>query len=126
VASTTVDCTKQVDRQRGERVADQPQAAALALLAGAGQLPDHHGGRADLDQRIEREPGQRHRPRRDRRDGQHDDPSHIPRQDRVLQRKAPPQQCRAYLVIGHCHSRSLPAADAICGQVNLFLFTRRG
>jgi hypothetical protein len=33
------------------------------------QLPDHHGGGADLDQRIQAEPGQRHRPGRDRRDG---------------------------------------------------------
>ena len=41
---------QQVDRQRGEGAADQAQRLALAGLPGAGQLPDHDRGCADLDE----------------------------------------------------------------------------
>ena len=47
--------------------------------------------------------GQRHRPGRDRCDGQEQDPGHVPAQRRVLQRKAPAQQGTAYRVIRGDH-----------------------
>lgn len=36
-----------------EGVPDHAQAAALSVSVGARQLPDHHGGCADLDQRVQ-------------------------------------------------------------------------
>jgi hypothetical protein len=110
---------QQVDGEGSERVPDQPQAVPLALPAGSGQLPDHDRGGADLDQGVEAEAGQRHRPGRDLGDGQHYDPGHVPGQRHVLQREAAAQQGFPCRVVHNCHEESLPAAQPAAQDRNL-------
>jgi hypothetical protein len=82
-----------VERQQGEGRGDDAQGAAIAPIArGALELPDDHGRRDDLDERVDAEAGQRDRPHR-RRGGEQDHAAgDVPGQRRVLQAQAAPQQ----------------------------------
>ena len=95
---------RQVGGQGQERDADQPERPPLTVLAGPGKLPQDHRARADLDQRIQPEPGQRHGPGRHRRHGQHDDAGHVPAQRDALQDPSAAQQ--------HIRPRRLPAGSS--------------
>ena len=53
---------RKVNGKRHEGKADQPHGTALTVLRGAGQLPEHHRRRADLDQAVHGEAGQSDRP----------------------------------------------------------------
>ena len=63
---------RDVDRERDEREADQTQRATLAIVAGAGQFPQHDCARADLDEAVETESGECDRPSADGREREHD------------------------------------------------------
>jgi hypothetical protein len=99
---------EQVDRERGERVPDQAQAAALPFLPCVRQFPDHDGGGADLDERVQAEPGYRDRPGGDRGDGQDDDAGNVPAERQVLQDEAAANQDEAARVVGGEHGAILP------------------
>jgi hypothetical protein len=82
-----------VERQQGEGRGDDAQGATIAPIAGGAlELPDDHGGRDDLDHRVDAEPGQRERP--DGRSGREQDHAadDVPGQGRVFQAQAPPQE----------------------------------
>jgi hypothetical protein len=83
---------EQVGGERAERAADQPQRPPLPLLTGARQFPQDDRARPDLDQRVQPETGQRHRPRGHRGDREHGDPSHVPAERDPLQDPAAAQQ----------------------------------
>jgi len=82
----------QEDGQGGEGHPDQSQGEALAGLPGPGQLPQHDGAGADLDQAVEPEPGQGDRAGGDGGDGEDDDADEVPRQSRPLEGPASLQQ----------------------------------
>jgi thiol-disulfide isomerase/thioredoxin len=95
---------------------DQPALAGAAritsipkALSSTGQLPDHHRRRANLDEGVQAEPRERHRPGRDGRHRQHDDPGHIPAQRHVLQHEPAAQQPGAFPVINDPHPRIVAA-----------------
>jgi len=82
-----------VERQQGEGHGDDAQGATIAPIAGGAlELPDDHGGRDDLDDRVDAEAGQRERP--DSRRGREQDHAadDVPGQRRVLQAQATPQE----------------------------------
>ena len=60
------------------------------------------------------QPGQRHRPGRDRRDRQHDDPGHVPAQRHVLQREPPAQQPGTHRIISDRHAKIITAPVPAC------------
>jgi hypothetical protein len=76
---------EEVDRERDEGGRDHPQRAALSARASARQLPEHDGAGADLDQRVEPEPGQRNRSRPHRGDREHGDTDDVPAEGRCFE-----------------------------------------
>jgi hypothetical protein len=95
----------------------RPSVTSTGDFAGARQLPYHHGGCADLDKRVQAEPGQRDGPGVHRGDREHHDSGHIPTEGGVLQGKAPPDQAglSGIVDIGHhcslCHATAVEPPD---------------
>jgi hypothetical protein len=83
---------EKVNGQGGKRTPDQPQAAPLPISPSAGQFPDHHRGRPDLDQGVQAEPGQSNQPGGDRRDREDDDPGDVPSERDPFQSEAAANQ----------------------------------
>jgi hypothetical protein len=71
---------RQIASQDQEGTTDHAQCGLLALPVCSRQLPDHHRAGGDLDQRVQAEPRQRHRPSRRRGDCQDGHPDHVPGQ----------------------------------------------
>ena len=79
----------EVEREGDERGADEAQGAVPAVGIDAGELPHHHHRGEDLDEGVEPETDEGHRPSRACGDGEDDDPGHVPDQRRPLQRQTP-------------------------------------
>ena len=84
---------RDVQGQGQERGPDQPECGAPALLAGAGQLPEHDGARAEiLDEAVQSEPGQGDGPGGGRGDRQDRDADDVPGEGDAFEVPAPAQE----------------------------------
>ncbi|MGI8756508.1 MAG: hypothetical protein ACR2MB_11730 [Acidimicrobiales bacterium] len=102
-----------VDGEQEEREADEAHGTGLVVAGfGALELPDDDDRRRDLDERVEREPSQRHRPSRNRSRNQETDLDDVPPERGVLQAELAPAKQRPALAgkswcFGlHCFIRS--------------------
>jgi hypothetical protein len=98
----------EVDGQQPEGGPDQAERATLPVPAAARQFPDHHGGRADLDERVEAESGEGDGARCDRGHREDRDPGDVPPQGDVLEDEPSAQQGAAVGVLAGCHHGILP------------------
>ena len=104
--------------QRQKRCCDQPQCAALAVVSGVRQFPEHDRAGTDFDEGVEPETGEGDRARLHGREGEDRDADDVPAQGSDLEEPPSPQK---YLPArggwrGHgADPSSNDAADA-CGR----------
>jgi hypothetical protein len=84
--------SRDVDGERDERKADDPERRSLPVTRHVLQMPDHDERGRDLDQRVEPETSESNRAGDGSGDKDDDAPDNIPTQRHVFEAKTPTQE----------------------------------